>query len=281
MTRIRTDGILATIFLGILLAAIALASQNPSAPQNTVTDPKIAAGRQIFSTYCSGCHGLDGSGTQRAPSLSAGSSLERLTPTAIEHIISDGVPANGMPAFHALGEEKIRSILAYLDHLRGKQNTPTLVGDPEKGRQIFFGSVGCSFCHSVAGNGGFIAPDLTSYAQNHSPEQTKAAITDSGARNSTLVVVNVTTVGGDKYRGVIRNEDNFSIQIQLLDGGFRFLPKSRLRRIDREPQSLMPADYGQTLTVTQLDDLVSYLTREGKRSRSALNKEEDYEYVTP
>ena len=277
MTRLRTEGILATIFLGTLLAGVPLGSQNSSTPQNTANDEKTAVGRQIFATYCSGCHGLDGSGTQRAPSLGAGSNLDRLAPEEIRRIISEGIPEMGMPAFRAFGQDKLGSILAYLDRLRGKDVTSTLPGNPDNGRQLFFGSAGCSSCHAVAGNGGFIAPDLSSYASNHSPEITKAAITDASKRDSALPLVVVTTAEGRKYRGVVRNEDNFSIQIQVLDGGFRFFSKSRVRHIDRETQSLMPSDYAQKLTPAQMDDLVSYLASVGARARVPVTKENDDE----
>jgi len=35
--------------------------------------------------------------------------------------------------------------------------------------------------------------------------------------------------------------------------------KSELRRIDYQPRSLMPADYGTRLSRQEMDDLVSYL----------------------
>lgn len=238
-------------------------------------DADIAHGRQIFATYCAGCHGLDASGTQRAPSLAAGSRLDKLTPEEIRQIISGGVSSKGMPAFHSFGDDKLRAILAYLASLRGKSKADILPGDPERGRGLFFGSAQCSSCHAVAGDGGFIGPELTVYAKSHSAEQAKAAITDAGARDFPLPVATVTTSEGTRHRGVIRSEDNFSLQLQSLDGAFYSFSKARVKQITREPGSLMPSNYGQTLTPAQIDDLVSYLVHTATKERFTTTKDND------
>ena len=61
-----------------------------------------------------------------------------------------------------------------------------------------------------------------------------------------------------------RNEDNFSLQIQALDGTFHFFTKSELRSIEYQARSLMPSDYGSRLSRQELDDLVSYLMNVGR-----------------
>jgi hypothetical protein len=72
--------------------------------------------------------------------------------------------------------------------------------------------------------------------------------------------VTLTTRGGEKYVGRIRNEDNFSVQLQALDGTFYFVDRSDLAGADSS-QTLMPTDYGSTLSSNELNDLVSYLMR--------------------
>lgn len=69
----------------------------------------------------------------------------------------------------------------------------------------------------------------------------------------------VTTRDGRTYSGVVRNEDNFSIQLQSLDGEFRLFAKSELDHFSRTLDSLMPSDYGSSLTAGELNDLVSFL----------------------
>jgi mono/diheme cytochrome c family protein len=62
---------------------------------------------------------------------------------------------------------------------------------------------------------------------------------------------------------MLRTNNNFSLALQTLDGGFHFLPKSELTQVDVGSRSLMPA---ATLNSKEVDDLVSYLLRTGDES---------------
>jgi cytochrome c oxidase cbb3-type subunit III len=62
--------------------------------------------------------------------------------------------------------------------------------------------------------------------------------------NKTAVI---TMRDSQKYRGVVRNEDNFSIQSQSLDGAFHFFRRADVARLEFLPEPLMPADYGAVL----------------------------------
>ena len=81
--------------------------------------------------------------------------------------------------------------------------------------------------------------------------------------------------GGEKFVGRIRNEDNFSLQLQTLDGTFHFVTKSELESLEYNSQTLMPSDYGSTLTPDELNDVVSYLMRAANASGSGTPKKVD------
>jgi len=72
-------------------------------------------------------------------------------------------------------------------------------------------------------------------------------------------VVVITTADQAQVRGLVRNEDNFSLQVQDPEGVFHFLLKSQISKVEREPHSLMPGDYGARLTPAELADLTSFL----------------------
>jgi hypothetical protein len=65
--------------------------------------------------------------------------------------------------------------------------------------------------------------------------------------------------------GLIRNEDNFSMQLQGIDGQFHLLMKSQIAKVESTGHSLMPDDYGTRLSSAELDDLVSFIARYGRR----------------
>ncbi len=219
-------------------------------------------GKQTFASTCAGCHGLDGRGGERAPDIAERAHVQRLSDAQISHIIENGVPGTGMPAFHSLQHSDVQAIVAYLRILQGKKKTLELPGDPDRGETIFFGKAGCSGCHMVAGKGGFIASDLSTYASTHGVEQIRSAIVSRNPdTNQRARLVTATTRGGEKMVGRVRNEDNFSLQLQTLDGTFFFVPKSDLKGLEYSPEALMPSDYSSTLSPQDLNDVVSYLMR--------------------
>ena len=186
--------------------------------------------------------------------------MQRLSDSQISGIVENGIPGTGMPGFHSLGNSDIKAVVTYVRTLQGSRKTLKLPGNPDHGRAIFFGKAGCSGCHMVAGKGGFIASDLSAYAGTHAAEQIRNAITNPATGSNRQVrLVTATIRGGEKYVGRIRNEDNFSLQLQTLDGTFHFLSKSDLENLEYDPKALMPSDYGSSLSAGELNDVISYL----------------------
>jgi cytochrome c oxidase cbb3-type subunit III len=233
----------------------------PQRPEHQTATPNSMRGKQTFASTCANCHGLDGRGGERAPNIAENPRVQKLSDARIAHIIQNGIPGTGMPPFHALQAVDARAVVTYLRSLQGTKQSLKLPGDPVRGQTIFFADkAGCSGCHMVAGNGGFIASDLSVYARAHPVEQIRGAITNPGS-DPRARLVTATTRGGGKVVGRIRNEDNFSLQLQTLDGTFYSVTKSELEGLQCNSQSLMPADYGSTLSPDELNDLVSYLMK--------------------
>ena len=217
-------------------------------------------GQRAFATSCAACHALDARGGERGPDIANKKEVQQLSDDALLRIIQDGKAGTGMPAFRSLGIAQIQVVVRHLRSLQGQAAAVELPGDPERGKTLFFGKPGCSQCHMANGEGGFIGSDLSSYAGARSADDIRSAITDPGKNlDPRKRLVTVTTVNGKTQTGVVRNEDNFSLQVQALDGTFHLFTKSELRSIEYQPQSLMPADYGSGLSRQELDDLVSHL----------------------
>jgi len=238
------------------------------------------AAKQIFATTCAACHGLDGMGSERAPNIITNPVVQKLSPKETFAVISGGVPETGMPGFERLGKPAITELVAYIKGLQGENQSAPLPGNAKSGEELFFGSAQCSNCHMAAGRGGFIAPDLSTYGQTHAAEQIKSAIVNPSARNSIRPLVTATSATGESYQGIIRNEDNFSLQLQSEDGAFHFLSKADLKTIERGQKSIMPSDYSSRLNPAQLNDIVSYLlnlanTSSAPRAETRRHSEDD------
>ncbi|MFZ0275342.1 MAG: c-type cytochrome [Candidatus Sulfotelmatobacter sp.] len=266
----------------LVLAALWAASCFAAAPQTQQPGPRkngnpiSTHGKQTFASTCANCHGLDGRGGERAPNIAENTKVQRLSDAQIAYIIENGVPGTGMPAFHSLEITDVKAVVAYLRTLQGKKQTVKLPSDPVRGETIFFGKARCSGCHMIAGKGGFIASDLSTYARTHDAEQIRGAITTPApATDRQARLVTATTRGCEKVVGRIRNEDNFSLQLQTLDGAFYFVTKSELESLEYNSQTLMPSDYGSTLTADELNDVVSYLMKVANVNGSRTAKKTD------
>ena len=208
-------------------------------------------------------------GGEHGPDISRRREVQGLPDKGLQQIVREGVPATGMPAFGSLGAARIQSVVRYLRSLQG-QGAADISGDPRHGRALFFGPSGCSRCHMVKGEGGFIGSDLSSYANTQSVADIRSAITDPNRNlDPRKRMAVVTAADGRTLSGVVRNEDNFSLQLHTTDGTLHLLNRSELRSIEYQPRSLMPDDYGSRLSPQELDDLVSYLF---SVARSAINR---------
>jgi cytochrome c oxidase cbb3-type subunit 3 len=256
---------------------LSLSQQHAPTSLPAANSARHSRGQQLFATTCAACHGLDGMGGERAPNIVTNSQLQKLSTAEVSRIVSAGVPGTGMPAFQRLGKPAIASVVAYLRELQGKNRSVPLLGDPQRGEALFFGSAQCSNCHMAAGKGGFIGPDLSNYGQTHTADKINSAMTSPAGRDSIKSMVTATGPNGDRYEGIIRNEDNFSLQLQSTDGSFHFLSKANLKTIDRSQGSIMPSDYASRLSEGQLDDIVGYLLTLGKTSAPTGNRRQDDE----
>ena len=233
------------------------------------SERSIADGRQVFENRCAGCHGIDGRGGERAPDIATTAKTQRRSDSALAQIISNGIPAAGMPSFSAMDASTRRALVRYLRFLQGKTGSAALPGNPQNGKAIFFGRARCSECHLAAGAGGFIASDLSSYGRSRPVEEIRETIIKPNQpSNGSRGTVTIETRAGQTLTGVLRNEDNFSLQLQSLDGAFHLLMKSDVASMKRNSNSLMPADYGSTLSAGDLNDLVSFLISVAQHDKS-------------
>lgn len=250
----------------VLLGLASITNLRAQQPASTTTAADVQ-GSMLFASNCGSCHGSDGRGGEHGPDIATDSDVQRLADSDLIAIAKNGVAGTGMPAFGWLGQEKLTSIVQYLRTLQGGQIDIKLPGNPKSGEALFFGRARCSECHMVNGKGGFIGSDLSLYGAAESAGQIRSVVVDPEKnlppqKKATTVVSHT----GQKFTGMLKVDDNFSVSIQTMDGNFHFFQKSQLTHIDLGSYSLMPANYGATLNDEQINDLVSYLLHVGSKN---------------
>ena len=245
-----------------LLAGLALACRLAPGQESELVQPKATAedrteGQRIFGTQCSYCHGPKGEGGQGAV-LAVRRLPHAPDDQALFRVIRDGIPGTRMPA-SALTVSQIWQVAAYvrvLGRIEGSKST----GDPQRGRQVYATKGGCATCHTIAGHGGAIGPDLTDIGARQSAAEIRASLLDpKAAVPLEFLQVRVVMKDGASLTGVRVNEDSFSIQIRDLSNQFHSFWKSELTEIAKEPKRSVMPSYRDTLTTGELDDLVAYL----------------------
>jgi cytochrome c oxidase cbb3-type subunit III len=239
-------------------------------------------GRNTYNSSCAACHGLDGHGSDKAVNIGAASDAQHFSDAQLSGIIANGVPGTGMPAFRNLSPKQVQAVVQYLRSLQGRAESRTLPGDPKRGNALFFGKAECSTCHMISGKGGFLGPDLSGYAATAEPAAIREQIVKTQRTPAaTYRPAVLTTADGERLEGLIRNEDNFSLQFQTKDGSFHLFQKSDLRNLERRDSSLMPTDYRDRLTSSELDDLVTFLvsvTPDSSKAAASHKKKEEDDY---
>jgi putative heme-binding domain-containing protein len=250
-----------TAAFGLLTSlGLALRAQNKRAADRSVDAPRRAEAKTSFDSICASCHGLDGRGGERGPDIVTRPDTVNKSDMDLFRVLEEGRTAAGMPSFASYGRDRLLALVDYLRTLEGRSNETPLPGDPARGKTLFFGKAKCSDCHMVGGRGGFFGQDLTAYAARLGADEVRAAIVNPNKDlDPRRGLVTVTLGDATALTGVARNEDNFSLQLQTPDGAFHFLDKSDIRSLSYVGTSLMPADYGTTLSPAELNDLVSYL----------------------
>src|SRR5580692_519652 len=265
----------AIVSVAVVACALALTVKGTPAAQDNPSQNErpIAEARQTFENRCAGCHGLDGRGGERAPDIATSPKTQNRTDAQLTQIITNGIPANGMPSFSSLDAPTIKALVKYLRVLQGKSEGAAMPGNPAAGKTIFFGEAKCSGCHLAAGSGGFLGPDLSTYARRRPPEEIRDAIT----KPATLLglgrsEVTVTPRNCQSMTGGLRNDDNFSLQLQTPDGAFHSVVKADVASVAYSKAPLMPTDYGSTLSPTELNDLISFLMSAAQQNKTADDK---------
>jgi mono/diheme cytochrome c family protein len=77
----------------------------------------IAAGRRVFLSHCSHCHGENAEGNKKHPALNSERVQHQATVGDLHWLLVNGSMAHGMPPWSKLGDPQIWQVISYLKSL--------------------------------------------------------------------------------------------------------------------------------------------------------------------
>jgi putative heme-binding domain-containing protein len=224
----------------------------------------IEAGQKRFREGCAACHGANAEGG-RGPNLAENQDLKRKTDEQLFKIIRYGIPKAGMPA-SPLPDNSIWELAAFVRSLSAPAYELPMPGNLEDGHTLYWGKGECGSCHAIRGEGGFTGPDLTNIGATRTAKQLTEGVLHpdqhpvEGFRGVTVVLKD-----GQRIEGVAKNHSNYSLQVLDSAGALHLLQRSDIRQVEFHQKSLMPNNYGQTLSPEELQDLLAFLSRQAVR----------------
>ena len=233
-------------------------------PTAQAAPPSPVAPQQFVET-CTLCHGGDGMGTDRAPTLVNSAHLRGMADSDVAAIIQKG--KGNMPPF-PLPQADIDQIVRYIRSLNATPATTAVAGDAKAGESIFFGAGQCSSCHTAGGRGSSYGPDLSSIASRLRLANMQQALTNPGSSTSsgggggfgaapaTYNSVTVVLKDGSKLQGLNRAQGSHDLVLQTKDGKLHLLQDGEYLSVVPDSTPAMPAYKG---TAEQQRNLIAFL----------------------
>lgn len=258
-SNFRWKILLAPAAFGMFLTGLPALAEDAGNLYNTRYD--INQGERYFERQCSRCHGFDAKGNDEtgAPDLT-GRLSRASTNVGIYNILREGIAGTAMlPVAADLPDAQVWQLVAFVDSLSLDPTNVNLSGSATAGASLFVGSADCDSCHMVSGQGGRLGPDLTRVGERRDPDELMSDLInpheDVAPRWWTM---KITGTDGSYREGLRMNEDSFSLRIMDDDFNLWSYPKARIQSSERVEASTMPS-YAQTLTDSELNDLVAYM----------------------
>ena len=240
----------------LLVTTVGLMAFAVPAGAQHATPFDIEDGERAFEGSCANCHGPDGNLIEGID-FGRGIFRRALSDDEIVGIIVNGIPDTPMPPTPSMSEEQAGRIVAYL-RAWAEEGRVSVVGDPDRGRTVFFGEGDCDSCHAVNGRGARHGPDLSRIGRERRGYELEASLTDPGSMvQATGRSYRVTLANGDDVTGRLLNHDTFTVQLIDTDEKLRSFVKSDLRDFGFV-ETPMPA-FGDTLSPEQITNLISYM----------------------
>lgn len=132
-----------------------------------------------------------------------------------------------------------------------------LEGIAENGQGIF--KTNCATCHTFAGEGGNVGPDLSGISNQPSLAVLLHTIVPNYEVYPGFQAITVTTNEGKQITGRIAAESSNSLSLKTAYGSEENILRTQIKNIDNPGVSLMPNGLEQNMNEQELADLLAYL----------------------
>jgi putative membrane-bound dehydrogenase-like protein len=157
-----------------------------------------------------------------------------------------------------LGGDNLEEQKAKLKEMARLLDAP---GNPKQGRDVFFSrKAGCASCHTIAGEGGRVGPDLTKIGATRSGTDLLEAVvfpSASFAREFRPYVI--VTDAGKVHTGIITRQTPDAVHLRTADLAEIRIPRAAIEEMQESSTSIMPKGLDATLSADELRDLLTYL----------------------
>ncbi len=139
-------------------------------------------------------------------------------------------------------------------------------GDPVRGEQVYRRTeLGCTLCHSIGGVGGKVGPDMTSLgAAAPADYLVESMLLPNAKIKEGFHGISIETKDDFEYNGILVSESGQEVILRNAQNQEVSIPKNSIRKRANAQTSLMPAGLLDTVSETDRNALIAFLTRLGK-----------------
>jgi cytochrome c oxidase cbb3-type subunit 3 len=241
------------------------AAAKPVAESPAALEP-IRAGKALFASQCSFCHGRDAAGGESGPDLTASALVEQdVHGEKIGVVVRNGRLAKGMPAFGNVDDQELAALVAFIHDRKanakeGRRRTVDVAdlqtGNAEAGMRYFNGAGGCAKCHSPSGDLAGIGGKLQGL------ELLKRMLYRENERatepNKATPTATVTLASGQTVSGKLAYRDEFTIGLIDASGWYRSWPVTQVKFTVMDPLEAHVEQLGK-YTDEDMHNVLAYL----------------------
>jgi putative heme-binding domain-containing protein len=129
--------------------------------------------------------------------------------------------------------------------------------DPKNGHAVF--QKNCTSCHTFAGEGHLVGPDLTGIRNQPSEVILLHIVVPEYEIIPIYTCYNVETKDGKSYTGILAGETATAITLRMAQGVEQPIPRANIASMLTSRLSLMPQELEKAMTKQELADLIAFL----------------------